>query len=729
MKNKIRSLNIIFILLLLAGCAIKPDEHKVTNLPDLPPNPFEIEPNDVPDRQIGGFKIDTLNFHPFTDGSPLSYEGKPIEISFEVENGGPAKDVGLMLFVDGVVQPHKVIKSSQTLPGLKPIDAEQFLSVHDLSTDEQIQITVQFVPVAGRQGDLLSFNRMFMLKPSYLPSSENGFFGIFQSGDPIEFGQIELKVDAPTQANSLPVEVSAEPIPEVRKIDHEGNPTGRVLSPFFLFNDGSADYPGKVYLNEGKVKLRVQTGGGAEAEYRITIFINHIPVQINGHDSFLIRSKYDNVVTYEFELNLPGLPHLNSLYMIALPVSDGYVINPNSGAKSPSILLINSDSANTIVPSPSDPVEVTETQSGNKPLQLFSGDLDLSDFLIRNKTTSGDILFLSTLDDSTVFLAEQDQLFTIDIKTGMIKNETSLGNDIHAMDDDKPRIVNFFLTENGVAVLIHEVASQLTFIHYYDSLLNITKTINPVEILNIPPATAEVCAISRSGLLIACPDEKFGIVVANVETKERVYNYDLFAGLGNKKINVKALAILADDHLAFTGIETFDGTNSEVPSDAPIYGIIHLEQNRLLLKNAKHNLNDYRIQSTSNGFLFTERRGMVDRSDGNVVYYDLSAESEKRIPFSHDTSVGRESYTVTISPRGKFLCGIEYDSIPGLDGYQNVILRVYATNSHELIREIEVGSGLSFLMVNFTQNEDALLIVFSEVNNNNQMRLIKYGLQ
>jgi len=709
----------IYFLFILVGCSVKPTQNSPINFPTLPPNPFDMQPSEVPDSKIGGYMIGPLDFNPF-EGKPLLYEGKPIEISFEIKNGGPEKDIGLMFFVDGAVQPHKVISSSQTLQGVKSVDEEQILSIHRLSFDEHIQITIQFTPVTGKKGEVLSFNRLAMLKPSFLPATENESFGIFQDGNPADFGTIELKVDAPTQLNSPKVDVTTTPIPENMKHVYEGNPTGRVLTPFYFFNDGTRDYVNKIYLNDGKVNLRVQIGGGAAADFRVTIFVNHVPVQVNGQKDFIIQSIYDNIVTYEFVLNLPDLPQLNSLYMTVLPVSDGYLLNPDSGFKTGSILLVNSLHNNSLLPTDSDPQSLnTPTQSEVSAIPLPIQEMDLSASLISNSIASGDILFLSTLDESTVLLALGDKFITLDPDTGTILDE------IPSVLMVEPSKVNFFSHESGFSVLDHDVLSESTTIHSYDSLLNETITINPIELSGIPSYLGPACSVSHSGSVLACPDNNAAILVTDVESKKLIYKFDLFSALGKKNLTNITLAFAGNDkYLAFTGVYA-----SAESSDTPTtYGIIDLTQNRTLLNKSRYGLNDYFIQTTPANALFIEGKDVVDRSDGKVVLYDLVTNTEKLIQFSHDTAAGRESYTVSISPQGRFLTGIEYNTTPGLNGYQNVVVRVYDRGSLEVVKEISIGSSISMPKVTFTQNEDAILITFSETNNSNQIRLIRYRL-
>lgn len=352
MKTK-HKLSILFILLsvVISACQAPQVSPNADALPTLPQNPFTVQATEETDQvEISqpplppggfGFSVEPLNYDFRFD--QLVYEGSPIELSFAPEFYGENGSIGIMFFVDGVPQPHKVIKSTQSLPGKEDPNQEKYVSVHKMNNHEKIEITLQFTPLTGKKGEKLSFNMVQMPMPEFLPETESGYFSVFQDGHPHDYGTILFEADAPTQVESRRVEPIFEPIPDSMKLITEDNPTGRIKQPYYRLNDGTSEYTSKVYLKDGKAQLRVIIGGGVESDYRLTLFVNHQPIQVDGEYSFLIRSKYDYLSIWEFELSLPDLPHLNSFYATILPVGDGYILNPEGGEKTKSILLINPD--------------------------------------------------------------------------------------------------------------------------------------------------------------------------------------------------------------------------------------------------------------------------------------------------------------------------------------------------------------------------------------------------
>jgi hypothetical protein len=62
---------------------------------------------------------------------------------------------------------------------------------------------------------------------------------------------------------------------------------------------------------------------------------------IEGNESFLIQTYYDQVSTYTFTLDISGYDRMNSLYAIVVPVGESYKNNDIYCMKTRTYLLIN----------------------------------------------------------------------------------------------------------------------------------------------------------------------------------------------------------------------------------------------------------------------------------------------------------------------------------------------------------------------------------------------------
>jgi len=735
MKNLFKYLLLVTVIFTLVACSAKPTDVNPGVNSTLLPNPFShvTSSNEtagvvIPEGSEGfGWKFAPLaGFENCNQPSEcvINYDGQPIELTYEIETMGTNDiEVGFAIFIDGMIQPHQVINSTQAGGGLVPVDMNQYVSAHKVRMNEKIEITIKFNPVTGKKGQTLSFNQMVMPHPSFMPHSPDQYFGNFQDAHPYDFGVIRFLVDAPSQVHSPIVQVESKPIPESMKMVSENNPTGRIGNPFYYFNDGNADYISKLILKDGKANLRLQIGGGVESDFRVTIFINHKPVMVEGNDSFIINTAYDQIVTYNFELDVQGLPRFNSLYATILPTGDGYLLNPESGYKTGSILLINEDApwSGAVPPTSTDdhnaitPEHTLNTNFSQASLQ------DLSNGLMSHKTSSRDLLYLSSMSESTVLLVLLEKILLIDTNSGEILKE--IPSDIPLTTGS---IVSFYELQNGIAISVTDVAANTTLIRFFDSELNETMRIDPKKHLELEQYVGEKCAVSESGEKLACPKDNTIILVNDLGSVPNLKNIDLSNDFGSLKLGITTLLFVNQDkYLAFVGFDL-----SATPSDIPtVYGIIDIEQNRVLSIKSKYNLNEYLIQSTFTDVLFIERRQYFDRSDGNVVLFNLASNSEKLVPFLHHSSDGRESFTVRISHSGQYLTGTEYYSIPGINGYQSIVVRIYDAKTMGLVMEIPLGGNLySLPLISFTKDESSVLIALSESNDSYQVRLLKYTI-
>jgi hypothetical protein len=735
MKNHFKNTFLIVILILnLVACSSKLAEDIIESSPTLLPNPF-VEHSDskgmaeeIAQNQTMSFGFSRAPLAGFENCNHansdcfINFDGQPIELTFEFgEPGINDIEIGLALFIDGVIQPHQVVKPIQNTGGLSNIDELHFVSPYRIGNNEKIEVTIRFMPVTGKEGQTLSFHLMVMPYPSFIPESPDQYFGIYQSAHPYDFGTIRFFEDAPTQIESPVVQVASQPIPENMKTVSENNPTGRVQTPFYYFNDGNADYISKLILKDGKANLRLQIGGGVESDFRVTIFVNHKPVMVEGNDSFIIKTAYDQIVTCNFELDANELPRFNSLYATILPTGDGFLLNPESGYKTGSILLINEDapwSSAALTTSTTDQYVTTPDQTLNTSFSQV-GLQDLSNGLVNLEISSKDLLYLSSMSESTVLLVLLEKILLIDTNSGEILKELASGFPLTT-----GHLISFFKLQNGIAISVTDVVANETRIRFYDSALNETMSIDPREHLNLEQDVSENCAVSESGEKLACPKGNSIILVTDFGPVPNLRNIDLSNDVGNLQLGITTLLFVNQDKcLAFVGFD-----QSAMSSDIPtVYGIIDLEQNQVMFLKSKYNLNEFLLQSTSTDVLFIERRHYFDRSDGNVVLYDLTSKTEKLLPFSHHTSGGRESFTVRISPSGQYLTGTEYYSKPGVNGYQSVVVRIYDAKTMSLVMEIPLGGNMSTLpLISFTKDESSILITLSESNDNYQVRLLKY---
>lgn len=727
MIRKVKIITIITAALIIsAGCAANlPGEVPATPSP-LPPNPFAEAATAAAEQgheYVGGYSIKPLDYDPFTDDS-LVYDGTPIELSFQIEGDGGETNVGLVFFLDGAVQPHQVVRSTQTLDGLRPAEELQAVSVHRVAPAETVEITARFTPVTGKKGETLGFARLTMFKPLYLPASESETFGLLHDGHPYDWGTVRFEADAPGEVQSPAVPTLSEPIPESWKIVNESNPTGRIKNPTFRLNDGTGEFMTRLHVIDGKAPLRVQLWGGAESDYRVTVFVNHVPVKINGSDSFIIRSLHDQIVSYEFELDLPAdLPRLNSLYATSLPVGEGYLANPEGGNKTGSALLIN-DAAGTDRGDPAE--EAAEAAPGAEAPPVEAGDADLSAALLREGIRS-EVLHLSALDDGRLLLGLSDRAFILDAATGEILNRAPF--DFTAgTSADGVREAKFLPFAGGFAVFFQTIAGGPTrsALTLYDDEAVQTAAVPLHEFFAVSGDHLPLeCALSASGRTLACGDPLTSdLLIRDLDSEAAAKRIGIGDALAGGNFEYRALAFADDDRcLAFTGLISDAGTYEARSA----YGILDLENGKVARLAPREYLNDRRIQAVAGRVLFTESRGgEADFGTGAVTLIRLPGGEAEEIPFVHNNGAGLESYTVSLSPTGRYYAGYALEWDRDADAVRRVTIWIYDAETMTPVAESAIdGGSLARPLVAFNERESAYYVAYADAADDWQLRLVR----
>ncbi|MBG0785351.1 MAG: hypothetical protein H0S79_09620 [Anaerolineaceae bacterium] len=341
------ALLLVITLTTLISCSESPATSEPTQTPP-ETNPFEptedtAEPSQSGEvTSLGGFGFSVIGYN-VLEGVPLTYSGDPILLSFFLDGAGSDNEVGLMFFLDGVAQPYQIIETTHP-DTTSPTHQDTLLGKFQLSPDTRIEFTVSITPIIGSAGDELGLFPVTLLEPSFFPESEAGNFGIYHQGSFYLPITIQMGADGSRQIVDHVVDLDLAPIPELLFEDAALDASGRINQPnFSLYADAFLGWGelATTTTKNGKIDLHLSGYGGVEVLYRVTIFINHQPVMIEGNESFLIQTYYDQVSTYTFTLDISGYDRMNSLYAIVVPVGESYKNNDIYCMKTRTYLLIN----------------------------------------------------------------------------------------------------------------------------------------------------------------------------------------------------------------------------------------------------------------------------------------------------------------------------------------------------------------------------------------------------
>ncbi len=695
--TKIKWRGFILILLILAACSPSPtiDEQ-------LPPlhgtNPFEQADSDGGVR-LGGYGAGLIDVDPL-QGEPLLYSGEPIHLSYFLQGTGSETEVGLMLFLDGVLQPHQIVKTNQQGDAPPPAQ-EMVMSKHRVSGDGRIEFTVAFTPLTGAAGDEFGLNAIFLFEPSFSPDTESQTFGVYHDG---RF-QIPLRVimntSAYQQAEYYAGDVETMPIPQSEKNSDELNPSGRISQPHFLFYAGDSYYPNKLIANNGQIELTASIYGGIEAAYRVTVFLNHQPIKIAGHPHFIITTHYDQVSTYRFTLDVHDYGRLNSLYAVMVPVGQIYKDNDIYGVKTSSILLLN-DVAGAAVPSKETPISTGGVVAAAAPI----ADADLTDLLMGNKIFPrySKLIVRYETDNKLLVWSDTAALFDLDSKALLRKKElvTSLSNQ------------EVIFAENIIGVFSKDpdCLECSTRLERYDGEFTLIDSVDLSQLLALKAhlLSPSQCALSQSGQKIAClKAETDQVMIYNFQSQEQMPAFDFST---SNRIDFRGISRLAfagnDRYLAFVAQE----------SSGCGFGILDLEREQLVDYKKWDSIHETDIQTTKNAVYFHEQwKGPGFPPSGKFFKFDLAMLQMQEIQLADK----KESQYVTISPTGKYIATVVNTAPPGA-AYTAGSIKVYDAQTMTLARQIDLERGFPDLA--FDETNRSLFAWFWV--DENIIKLIRY---
>lgn len=285
----------------------------------------------------------------FSDDSPdqFVYEGEAVEIPYYIENMGEDGEnhasIGLLLFVNGEVQPFSVDGK------------EAVIHKFSISPGERKEINLSFFPVSGKEGEKIGVIPATIWNPDFIPVHEErpNFGNCLKLGCNIPL-TIQMKTDGKMSNASAQTDAEIMDIPE------------EILAAYDLVL-GEDDYdimdssvgftiaPTKEKVNlleakDGKADITINLYGGKQVTDKITVFVNNEPVKIDDGDYVEVKTKKGKMWEIKFSLDVSAYGKLNTIYAVAMASGEDYVVSDIY--QSNRLLLVN----RTVSPSGTVPV-------------------------------------------------------------------------------------------------------------------------------------------------------------------------------------------------------------------------------------------------------------------------------------------------------------------------------------------------------------------------------------
>ena len=294
-------------------------------------------------EDLGSYFFGDLNL---SETPQLTYEGDWLRIPYLIEGFSEEiqAEFGWFFFVDGLPQATKL----ETLDG-EIFRVESYMHKFSLSYHERHEFYVLFRPISGQIGETIIAVDSALFRPSYMPADlDYPFFGMFHSvmsALPREIN-INHEIQKTYYGNII---MELQPIPqhiiedEIRWLGEETD-IDLSLRQFRRTSIIPADielqahYEGIIKAEDGYAHFTFLTYGGEESRRRVTFFVNHEPIQVDGFDYIEVDMEHGQMLMLEISLKLENIDRYNIIYALMATSGEAY---DHDIFKSPTLIIIN----------------------------------------------------------------------------------------------------------------------------------------------------------------------------------------------------------------------------------------------------------------------------------------------------------------------------------------------------------------------------------------------------
>lgn len=295
-------------------------------------NPFETGGNSTTEI-VGALGHGPENPVLRDDGTraPYEYHGGQFELNYHVKASGTAKNVGFLLFLNGIPQPYQIDGKGNM----------QYMNMFELEKDDQqYPFSFVFTPVTGTMGDTLELKIYSVFNPQFQPDMvTTSSYGLY-------YNTLEATIEVAFQASPDVDESTTKIEPllssvTVRSDDMTSDFVSNRLTKDLTGNGKSAmdqledsvfcftDYNGESAIdnidisNQGTLHITYQMVGVPGAAYRISLFGNNQPLTDGEALSWEVALSKGKVAVLEADIDIASLDDFTTFYIFACPVDRG----------------------------------------------------------------------------------------------------------------------------------------------------------------------------------------------------------------------------------------------------------------------------------------------------------------------------------------------------------------------------------------------------------------------
>lgn len=304
----------------LPACEKKNNNESATSASSSDISSIMNDDNDLMQQSSGGMSCGYQD----ADIESLTYSGEDVSVPYYIEstdeNNGSDVSIGLLIFVDGEVQPFRVEDNDKN-------GDEESMHIFHMKSGEKKKFNILFTPINGKKDETIGFLPVTVWNPEYQPGkSDNSSFGnTYETMSNVPL-PLHMKKSTEAKTTETSVKIKYTDIPEKIKDQYEGTELGDTFdaidaSPNLEIESKNS----RVEMKEdGSVDLTFNAYGGAQITRKMTVFVNNQPVKIDNGDYVKYRVKKNKMCQIKVKLDKAKVSDGDVIYAIAVDTGKDY---------------------------------------------------------------------------------------------------------------------------------------------------------------------------------------------------------------------------------------------------------------------------------------------------------------------------------------------------------------------------------------------------------------------
>lgn len=228
------------------------------------------------------------------DNEGFTYVGDSVEVSYYIDNQGSEFEMGVYLFVDGIIQEYDAV------------DYEGYLYTVTAPAETTTDVSLSFEPTFGMSDEQHYVRLVYVLNPETVPTSDTFDFKHDTSVNSPFSRTLDIQEDIGEEESYESLgsisEMTDEDLDYFDLLESDGSTSEKILSAnFVLESDNGSE--GKLEVSDGELSLTIYGMGGTDTEdYNIYFFLNAEPVFTDSSPFRMTLNGGENLTQHKLRL-------------------------------------------------------------------------------------------------------------------------------------------------------------------------------------------------------------------------------------------------------------------------------------------------------------------------------------------------------------------------------------------------------------------------------------------